>query len=116
MIEISEHQMTRMSTSIVVSTVEVNLRDMRAVFPDLEQATLAKAVDQIVRTCFDLGVMRSDCVAEIVRVHIAGGYLAMDPTLAVPLRWRGFSEEERVIAYLRGFEDGRRRVHLHERT
>jgi hypothetical protein len=115
MIQMSQHQMSRMSESIVVSTVAVNVRDMHAAHPELDQNALAKTVEQIVRACLDLNVSRSDCIARIVAAHVETGQSALDPKLANPLRRNGFAEHERVWAYLRGFSDGRSRVRFWDR-
>lgn len=69
--------------------------------------------DQIARFCSDYMILRVENMRRITRAHLKLGVTTPEPHMTVPLRRKGFSEDERVRAYLYALEDKKKRLVLH---
>ena len=62
--------------------------------------------------CRENAVLDPQNMAEIARAHAALGVVLPQPHTSVPLRRRGFTEEERVRAYLHALRTKKKRLVL----
>ena len=107
---ISKEQLRHIENSLVEAVARASMRIAEASRTDLASGFSDDAAQKIVRRCFEYNVSQSSNIARILQAYAEGAVYALDDVTAAPLRRKGFSEDERVAAYLRGLGPGRRRV------
>ena len=95
----------------------------RTILLELEQAArdagtapsasaLGEQATRIADFCAQFLVITTGNVRKVARVHARAGIGPPDPRNAAPLRRQGFSETERVEAYVQALETGKTRLIL----
>ncbi|MEQ8901403.1 MAG: hypothetical protein RID62_09295 [Roseovarius sp.] len=77
-----------------------------------ESIDLSDRADEIAAFCSRHLVLQAKNMQQIARAHCRLGIATPEDHMAIPLRRRGFSEDERVRAYLYGLEEKKKRLLL----
>jgi len=78
-----------------------------------DEVVLRAEVEALTGFCIDADVMSSANIRQVLVAHLRRGLGKANVMLQRPLRRGGFTESERVAAYLRSLEGGvRRRIGL----